>query len=209
MCRKRGASDRCLSVVNRPPHTARAWSQMSIHSTPNCPVGVRQVSSHLGIGVLVAIVLVVAGSCGSNKQSNTNRSTSTTNPTGTADGQTSAPSSSTAPSSTSSTTGSSTTTTGPSTTTVAPGCDTLLKQGCTGEDVRKLQQLLSERGYSTAGIDGQFGPRTERGLQAFEATCDNCTRDKQIQIDGPEWSTLVALPIIPPTTRTTQRQPSR
>jgi peptidoglycan hydrolase-like protein with peptidoglycan-binding domain len=43
----------------------------------------------------------------------------------------------------------------------------VLRQGMTGHDVRVLQQYLTFAGFPTT-IDGQFGPRTESHVLAFE-----------------------------------------
>ena len=47
----------------------------------------------------------------------------------------------------------------------------MLKQGSTGEHVKKAQQLLIDKGYScgAAGADGDFGEGTKRGVMSFQA----------------------------------------
>lgn len=47
----------------------------------------------------------------------------------------------------------------------------ILKQGSTGEYVKKAQQLLIAKGYScgAAGSDGDFGEGTKRGVMSFQA----------------------------------------
>lgn len=45
---------------------------------------------------------------------------------------------------------------------------TALRRGARGEAVRNLQSALSKHGYPVA-IDGLFGPRTQRALQAFQS----------------------------------------
>ena len=47
----------------------------------------------------------------------------------------------------------------------------MLKQGSTGEYVKKAQQLLIAKGYScgAAGADGDFGEGTKRGVMSFQA----------------------------------------
>lgn len=49
-----------------------------------------------------------------------------------------------------------------------------LKRGMKGEDVKWLQQRLSEKGYSVGAIDGCFGPQTELCVKSFQtkAFCD-------------------------------------
>ena len=50
----------------------------------------------------------------------------------------------------------------------------MLKQGSTGEYVKKAQQLLIANGYScgAAGADGDFGEGTKRGVMSFQADND-------------------------------------
>jgi len=43
-----------------------------------------------------------------------------------------------------------------------------LKRGVDGYDVRVLQDTLEDLGYSVGGIDGRFGPKTERAVIAFQ-----------------------------------------
>lgn len=44
-----------------------------------------------------------------------------------------------------------------------------LKKGSRGDAVRVLQQRLSDLGYLTGAIDGDFGPGTEKAISAFQA----------------------------------------
>ncbi|MEA1960316.1 MAG: peptidoglycan-binding protein [Bacillota bacterium] len=53
----------------------------------------------------------------------------------------------------------------------------LLKYGSRGTAVARLQQDLTELGYSTYGVDGIFGFRTEHAVVAFQDA-------KSIQVDG-------------------------
>ena len=48
--------------------------------------------------------------------------------------------------------------------------DRLLKKGCSGNDVKALQELLIHFGYSVGrtGVDGIFGVNTENGLKSFQ-----------------------------------------
>jgi len=62
----------------------------------------------------------------------------------------------------------STITTPPSTTTVPTLTSGLLKQGTSGADVKALQQALAAAGHSPGAIDGDFGPKTEQALIAFQ-----------------------------------------
>jgi cell wall-associated NlpC family hydrolase len=46
-----------------------------------------------------------------------------------------------------------------------------LREGMSGSDVRAMQRYLTRAGYPTTA-DGQFGPRTERSVESFEAAED-------------------------------------
>ena len=66
-----------------------------------------------------------------------------------------------------------TTTTTPSTITSPPPTTTtlpsgLLKQGTSGADVKAVQHALAAAGHSPGTIDGDFGPKTELALIAFQ-----------------------------------------
>ena len=54
--------------------------------------------------------------------------------------------------------------------------------------VRRVQQILVERGYDPGPVDGLWGPRTEAALRAFQ-------RDHGLEVDGTldEESTLDTL----------------
>jgi peptidoglycan hydrolase-like protein with peptidoglycan-binding domain len=52
-----------------------------------------------------------------------------------------------------------------------------LRRGSTGTAVRQLQQALTDLGYAPGPIDGNFGPRTESAVRAFQA-------DRGIGVDG-------------------------
>ena len=53
----------------------------------------------------------------------------------------------------------------------------ILKMGVSGYDVRVLQETLESLGYSVRGIDGQFGPKTDAAVRAFQ-------RAFGIEVDG-------------------------
>ena len=55
----------------------------------------------------------------------------------------------------------------------------VLKNGCTGEDVRALQLLLIGNGWNggTWGADGNFGKQTENAVIAYQ-------KKKKLQVDG-------------------------
>ena len=44
----------------------------------------------------------------------------------------------------------------------------VLKQGSSGPDVQALQQRLKELGFDPNGLDGNFGPGTEKAVRAFQ-----------------------------------------
>jgi peptidoglycan hydrolase-like protein with peptidoglycan-binding domain len=45
---------------------------------------------------------------------------------------------------------------------------TLLKKGMKGAEVKKLQQILTNKGFSTKGTDGVFGSNTEAAVKKFQ-----------------------------------------
>jgi peptidoglycan hydrolase-like protein with peptidoglycan-binding domain len=54
---------------------------------------------------------------------------------------------------------------------------TVLKKGMKGAEVKELQQLITNKGYSTKGIDGVFGPATEAAVKKFQ-------KAKKLKADG-------------------------
>jgi len=48
----------------------------------------------------------------------------------------------------------------------------ILKQGMHGHDVRVLQAYLTVDGYSTGGVDGDFGPSTESSVVSWQSAND-------------------------------------
>lgn len=53
----------------------------------------------------------------------------------------------------------------------------LLKKGMKGEDVKELQTLLTQFEFLTDLIDGEFGPKTEEAVKAFQ-------EKYQLEVDG-------------------------
>lgn len=51
-----------------------------------------------------------------------------------------------------------------------------LRNGSQGASVRVLQRLLTAKGYSTQGVDGDFGDNTEKALRQYQAAA-NLTAD--------------------------------
>jgi len=65
----------------------------------------------------------------------------------------------------------------------------ILKRGSSGPDVQALQQRLSDLGFDPNGVDGNFGPGTEKAVRAFQAA-------KGLGVDGKVGpNTLAALDI--------------
>ncbi len=64
----------------------------------------------------------------------------------------------------------------------------LLKQGHIGGAVWAMQTLLTGRGYSTGGVDSEFGPMTDKALRAFQSS-------KGLEADGEcgarTWAALI------------------
>ncbi|MDH5281970.1 MAG: peptidoglycan-binding protein, partial [Thermoleophilia bacterium] len=75
---------------------------------------------------------------------------------------------------TSTTTTTTPTTTAPTTTTpttIAPTTlpeGVVLRRGDKSEEVRQVQAVLVELGYSTGSVDAKFGPATEQSVRAFQ-----------------------------------------
>lgn len=64
----------------------------------------------------------------------------------------------------------------------------LLKMGHIGGAVWAMQTLLSDRGYSTGGVDSEFGPKTDAALRRFQSA-------KALETDGEcgakSWAALI------------------
>jgi peptidoglycan hydrolase-like protein with peptidoglycan-binding domain len=58
-----------------------------------------------------------------------------------------------------------------------PFSNSLLKKGMRGAEVKKLQQVLTNKGYSTKGIDGIFGSNTEAAVKKFQ-------KAQKLTVDG-------------------------
>ena len=52
-----------------------------------------------------------------------------------------------------------------------------VKRGSKGDAVKRLQRLLRDFGYSPGAVDGDFGPKTEQAVEAFQT-------DFGLQVDG-------------------------
>lgn len=59
----------------------------------------------------------------------------------------------------------------------SPACLSLSKIGSRGNEVRQIQQALSDRGYSLGTVDGIFGTRTLSALKKYQS-------DHRLKIDG-------------------------
>jgi peptidoglycan hydrolase-like protein with peptidoglycan-binding domain len=67
----------------------------------------------------------------------------------------------------------------------------LLRLGSKGEDVASWQRVLKRLGYDVGtfgpngdGVDGNFGPTTDRVTRELQSWAVTRTRDPQIQVDG-------------------------
>ena len=60
----------------------------------------------------------------------------------------------------------------PTTDTTTQPEDASLRPDDEGERVRQLQEDLVALGYSTGGIDGKYGPATERAVREFQTSSD-------------------------------------
>ncbi|MBD1380119.1 L,D-transpeptidase family protein [Metabacillus arenae] len=54
---------------------------------------------------------------------------------------------------------------------------TMLKKGHRGSEVKELQRLLTNKGYSTKGIDGIYGSNTDKAVRKFQ-------KDRKLKVDG-------------------------
>lgn len=65
----------------------------------------------------------------------------------------------------------------------------LLKKGSKGQAVWAMQTLLTDRGYNTQGVDGDFGANTEAALKKFQSAM-------ALEVDGEcgakSWQALIA-----------------
>ena len=53
----------------------------------------------------------------------------------------------------------------------------MLRSGSSGQAVKDLQQFLTDAGYDLGSVDGQFGPKTEAAVRAYQA-------DQGLSVDG-------------------------
>ena len=53
----------------------------------------------------------------------------------------------------------------------------MLRNGSTGDAVKKVQEMLDTVGFSPGSIDGIFGPKTEAAVRAFQESV-------KIAVDG-------------------------
>jgi peptidoglycan hydrolase-like protein with peptidoglycan-binding domain len=69
-----------------------------------------------------------------------------------------------------------------------------LSTGSSGEEVKKIQQILQGQGYNVGPVDGLYGPQTQAAVQAFQKT-------KGLLPDGIvgplTWSALQGTPVTP------------
>lgn len=156
---------------------------------------IRSRRARLAPAGLLVVVVLAACSGGSDGDTSTTSSSSTSSTT-------TALTSTTTSVTTSSTT-STVSTTGPTTTIEPVPCVGLLQEGCDGAPVERLQRLLKAGVETNLAVDGDFGPKTESALLAFETflcPATVCEADGVIIVDGPEWDVLADLTPIPTTT---------
>lgn len=58
-----------------------------------------------------------------------------------------------------------------------PTLNRVLRRGSKGEDVKALQRVLNARGFNAGKVDGDFGPKTETAVKAFQT-------EAKIGVDG-------------------------
>jgi Putative peptidoglycan binding domain len=69
-----------------------------------------------------------------------------------------------------------------------------LSTGSSGDEVKKIQQILQGQGYNVGPVDGLYGPQTQAAVQAFQKT-KGLVPDG---IVGPlTWSALQGAPLSP------------
>lgn len=61
--------------------------------------------------------------------------------------------------------------------TEVPVSYTTLSRGSMGDDVRMLQQKLKDLGYLAGGVDGDFGNKTKKAVEAFQ-------KEMGLKVDG-------------------------
>jgi hypothetical protein len=161
---------------------------------------------------LASLLLLASAACGSKGASTEDASTSVSSTSKPPVVPSTGGTSTTAGATTTTTTGATTSTTdaSPPTGGATTDCSTLLRQGCNGNDVVRLQKLLNSKGFGrtpvdgTFGghlllVDGAFGGQTAAALDRFEDSCSSrCTKDGRIVIDGDEWAYLESLPSTDP-----------
>jgi cell wall-associated NlpC family hydrolase len=72
----------------------------------------------------------------------------------------------------------------------------LLKRGDDNDDVRAVQERLTELGYSAGGSDGDYGRKTVEAVQAFQAAYG---LDITGSVDTETWGALFSTPAQDPT----------
>jgi cell wall-associated NlpC family hydrolase len=74
--------------------------------------------------------------------------------------------------------------------------EVLLKRGDSSDDVRTVQERLTELGYSAGGSDGDYGRKTVEAVQAFQAAYG---LEITGSIDAETWGALFSTPAEDPT----------
>ncbi|HET9142636.1 peptidoglycan-binding protein [Actinophytocola sp.] len=83
--------------------------------------------------------------------------------------------------------------------------ETLLKRGDSSDDVRTVQERLTEIGYSAGGSDGDYGRKTEEAVQAFQAAYGLPITGS---IDNDTWGALFSTPAEDPTAHDPSEAPT-
>jgi cell wall-associated NlpC family hydrolase len=65
--------------------------------------------------------------------------------------------------------------------------DIIVQSGDDNDDVRSVQERLTELGYSTGGVDGDYGRKTVEAVQAFQAAYGLTITGA---VDGDTWGAL-------------------
>lgn len=82
-----------------------------------------------------------------------------------------------------------------------------LSKGVYGDDVKRLQQRLTDLRFDPGPVDGAFGPATTQAVWAFQKLVLNIPREQADGVVTPEiWETMQGeIPIQPRRSRTTRR----
>jgi Putative peptidoglycan binding domain len=142
--------------VSHEPRTSDAEPVGSSRRAPD-----RRIIAAVVIGALVLLVGGILAARALTEADGASETTTATPPTSTTTTITTTPDPTTP----------TTTTTDTTDTTTQPE-DASLRPGDESESVRQLQEDLVALGYSTGGVDGKYGPATERAVREFQTSSD-------------------------------------